>query len=121
MKKETKLEKKPEKERKTENRISKTMQIPFPPDNTDRLMDMEEVRLRLGVSAMATVIALTNSGELPFIRMGARKLVRKVIFNKYLKKLEEESKGKGKEMDIRKMAKESGYYGAGEFKGRRKA
>lgn len=113
------MEKKPEKERKAEKRISKTMQIPFPPDNTDRLMDMEEVRLRLGVIAMDTVVALTNSGELPFLWMGGRKLVRKVAFNRYLEKLEEESKGKGKEQDIRRMAKESGFYRAGEFKGAR--
>lgn len=97
-----------------ENRTSRTMRIPFPPDSADRLMDLEEVRLRLGATSMDVVIALTTSGELPCLMIGRRKLVRKVTFDRFLEKLEESGGGA---VDIKQIAVESGFYHAGEFKG----
>lgn len=96
-----------------ENRTSRTMRIPFPPDSADRLMDLEEVRLRLGATSMDVVIALTTSGELPCLMIGRRKLVRKVTFDRFLEKLE----NGGGDVDIKQIAVESGFYHAGEFKG----
>ena len=75
------------------------------PDDTDRLMDTEEVRLRLGVVDKGTVFALISSGELPSLRMGRRVLVRKVTFNKFLADHEGQ--------DIRELAKQTGEFRAG--------
>lgn len=55
------------------------------PDDTDRLMDTEEVRQRLGCTNRATVIALIHNGDLPSLRMGRRILMRKAAFNQFLK------------------------------------
>lgn len=91
---------------------SRTIKIQFPADDTDRLMDREEVRLRLGIMEKTAVGALLKSGLLPCLHIGNRRFVRKVAFNKFL----EEHEGE----DIRKLAKESGFYGTGEYRGNKR-
>lgn len=54
-------------------------------DDTDRLLSLEEVRIRLKTSSRV-VSKLINSGVLPVIKVNSSRRVRKIAFNEFLNK-----------------------------------
>lgn len=57
----------------------------IPLDDADRLMSLDEVRIRLRTSPKV-VAELTNKGLLKTLRFGNSKRVRKITFNQFLAK-----------------------------------
>lgn len=57
-------------------------------DDADRLMSLDEVRVRLKTSPQV-VAKLVNAGVIPVIRFRSARRVRKVAFNEFMDHLEE--------------------------------
>jgi len=79
------------------SKITQPSEAPWLP--TRRLIGVKEVAKKLGVSR-STVYALFKNGELPFVKIGGRRLTEEADVDAYIEKLKKIAQNPHKDMSL---------------------